>query len=135
MLVGDTPGNWPLSAVLTSKRLRRKQPGTGDNLEPKGSSSISSSVAGRKRAARPCHGSGWDKGAKICQPSNGWSFFISLPVLGRRYEPPSLVYALPGMEAQEARQASRICSDRGAGRQTRDPPHPAKASVLANRAL
>lgn len=68
MLLGGTPGNWPLSAVLTSKRLRRKQPGTGDHLEPKGSSSVSSSVAGRKRAARPGHGSGWGKGLTSASP-------------------------------------------------------------------
>lgn len=132
MLLCGTPGNCPLSAVLASKRLRRKQPGIGDNLEPKGSSSISSSVAGRKRATRPSHGSGWGKEAHICQSSNIWSFSISLPVLGRRYESPSLVYALPGMEAREARQASHICSDRGAGRQTGDPPRPAKASGLCD---
>ena len=43
MPVGGTPGNWPLSAVLTSERLRWRQPGTEDNLEPKGSSCVSTS--------------------------------------------------------------------------------------------
>lgn len=40
-LVGGTPGNWPLSAVLTSERLKRKQPGTENDLDPKGSSCVS----------------------------------------------------------------------------------------------
>lgn len=68
MLVGGTPGNWPLSAVLTSKRLRRKQPGSGNNLKPQGSSSVSSSVAGRKRAQGPAMALGGAKGLTSASP-------------------------------------------------------------------
>lgn len=53
MLVGSTPANWPWSTVMTSKRLRGKQPETEDNLEPKGSPSVSTSCGGRKRATGP----------------------------------------------------------------------------------
>lgn len=99
------------------KKAEGEQPGTEDNLEPKGSPSVSTSCGRQeeglvvvnvharlekasKTARGTEHGSGRCRRFTTAIPGISDLPSSTSQVLDYRYEPPFLMYALPGMEAR-----------------------------------